>query len=85
MSEDIVDIFDSLPPENAPRHLPVGGTVYKFLWADNSHRDDWKANGWRNRWRKQGAARVEGICRRGNSENFSREYKLSVNWKPTVP
>ena len=30
MSEDIVDMFDSLPPENAPRHLPVGGTCIRF-------------------------------------------------------
>jgi len=48
-------LYDSLLPENAPRHLPVGGTLYKFLWADESHRDDWKADGYQ--WRNQGAAK----------------------------
>jgi len=55
MSEDIVDLFDSLPAENAPRHLPVGGTMYRLSWVDDSHRDDWKADGYR--WRNQSAAK----------------------------
>jgi len=41
-----VDLFDSLPPKNASHHLPVGGTVYKFLWADDNDGDDWKADGY---------------------------------------
>jgi len=72
MSEDIVDLLDSLPPKNAPRHLPVGGTMYKFLLADDSHRDDWKADGYR--WRNQGTAKEwKAYADAGIEKLFSRE------------
>jgi hypothetical protein len=55
MSSDIVSLFDTLPGESVPRHLPVGGVAYKYTWVDESKKDDWKADGYR--WRNQGAAK----------------------------
>ena len=55
MSDDIVSLFDQLPGETSPRHLPVGGVAYKFVWTDQKYKNDWKADGYR--WRNQGAAK----------------------------
>jgi len=46
---DIVSLFDTLPGENAPRHLPTDGTVYKYTWTDDNYSDDWRADGYRSR------------------------------------
>jgi len=53
MSLDIIQLFEILQPETAPRHLPTGDTAYKYVWSDTRTRDDWKADGYR--WRNQGA------------------------------
>ena len=55
MSIDITSLFDTLTPENVPRHLPVGGVAYRYAWVDQADADDWKADGYR--WRNQGAAK----------------------------
>jgi len=52
---DIVSLFDTLPGENAPRHLPTDATVYKYTWTDDNYSDDWRADGYR--WRNQGTGK----------------------------
>jgi len=55
MSDDIVSLFDQLTAETSPRHLPVAGVAYKFVWTDEKYKNDWKADWYR--WRNQGAAK----------------------------
>ena len=53
--DDILGLFNTLPAETAPRHLPLGQTVYRYTWTDHSRKEDWKADGYR--WRNQGATK----------------------------
>jgi len=55
MSDDMVSLFDQLPAETSPRHLPVAGVAYKFIWTDEKYKNDWKADGYQ--WQNQGAAK----------------------------
>ena len=40
----IASLFDTLPVENVPRYLPVGGVAYRYTWVDQIEEDDWKAD-----------------------------------------
>jgi len=55
MSVDIIQLFETLQTETAPRHLPSGDTVYKFTWSDEWTKNDWKADSYW--WRNQGASK----------------------------
>jgi len=51
MSE-IYSLFDTLAAVTVPLEKPVGGRTYVFSWSDDSHKNDWRCDGYR--WRQSG-------------------------------
>lgn len=35
MNRSILELFDILQAESAPRHLPTADTVYKYVWQED--------------------------------------------------
>ena len=54
---DMPSLFDSLVASVTPVNLPALGTTYLFKWDDDTHADDWRADGYR--WRQGGSKNIK--------------------------
>ena len=80
MSIDVIGLFDTLTGEEVPRHLPLGGVVYKFSWVNDLKTDDWKADGYR--WRNMGAAKkIRKYDAVGMKKTFYHVNLISISSK----
>ena len=52
MSRILFDMFDTLSSDTQPPSLPTGGHTYMYVWAEESNKEDWRADGYR--WRQLG-------------------------------
>jgi hypothetical protein len=80
---DILALFDTLPAESNPRHLPLGDTTYRYAWTDDKRSDDWRADGYR--WRNQGASKtMKKITTVRVTKTFFHVYDKPASWTNTL-